>query len=171
MKIRELPVYERPREKMVRFGRSSLSNGELLAILLRTGTKEKTALRLADDILSLDPNGLLYLQECSLEELAGVKGIGLAKACQIGAAVELGKRIATMPREERNIIKSTQDVADVFMEKMRYYKKEHFDVLLLDAREISLRWKTLPSVILHPASSTPGRPFRAPSNEAPLQSS
>ncbi len=134
MKIRELPVYERPREKMVRFGRSSLSNGELLAILLRTGTKEKTALRLADDILSLDPNGLLYLQECSLEELAGVKGIGLAKACQIGAAVELGKRIATMPREERNIIKSTQDVADVFMEKMRYYKKEHFDVLLLDAK-------------------------------------
>lgn len=134
MKIRELPVSERPREKMLRFGRGALSNGELLAILLRTGTKEKTALRLADDILSLDQKGLLHLQECSLEELAKVKGIGLAKACQIGAAVELGKRIATTPREERNIVKSTKDVADIFMEKMRYYGKEHFDVLLLDAK-------------------------------------
>ena len=134
MKIRELPAGERPREKMVRSGRGSLSNSELLAILLRTGTKEKTALRMAEEVLSLDRSGLLYLQECSLEELAGVKGVGRAKACQIGAAVELGKRIATMPREERNLIKSTKDVADVFMEKMRYYGKEHFDVLLLDAK-------------------------------------
>lgn len=134
MLIRQMPASERPREKMLCQGRESLSNGELIAILIRTGTKEKAAIRLADEIISLDNRGIGYLQECSLEELSIINGIGVAKACQIMAAVELGNRIATLPREERKIIKCTKDVVNMFMETMRYHKKEHFNVLMLDAK-------------------------------------
>jgi DNA repair protein RadC len=115
-------------------GKEALSNGELLAILLRTGTKEKSALELASDILALDEDGILHLEDCSLEELASIKGMGNAKACQVLAAVELGKRIAAHPRRMRAEIGCPSDIAELVMEKMRYYKKEHFCVLLLDTK-------------------------------------
>lgn len=134
MKIQGLPNEERPREKLMYHGKEALSNGELLAILLRTGTKEKSALELASDILALDEDGILHLEDCSLEELASIKGMGNAKACQVLAAVELGKRIAAHPRRMRAEIGCPSDIAELVMEKMRYYKKEHFCVLLLDTK-------------------------------------
>ena len=134
MKIKGLPNEERPREKMIYQGKESLSNAELLAVLLRTGTREKSALELASDILSMNENGILHLEDCSIEELASIKGVGSAKACQVMAAIELGKRVAAYPRRKKAEIGRPEDIADLVMEKMRYYKKEHFCVLLLNTR-------------------------------------
>lgn len=134
MIIREMPTNERPREKMLREGKDALSNGELIAILLGTGTREKTAIRLADELLTLDDKGLIFLQECSIEEIKSIKGVGLAKASKIVAAIEIGKRIATMPREKKLKIESTKDVVSIYMERMRYYEKEFFNALLLNTK-------------------------------------
>lgn len=155
MQIKGLPTEERPREKLLYQGKESLSNGELLAILLRSGTREKSALELASEIISMTEDGILYLEGCSPEELAGVKGIGTAKACQILAAIELGKRVATYPRRQKDVIGSPGDIVRLFMEKMRYYKKEHFCVLLLDTKgklieETEVSVGDLNSAMVHP---------------------
>ena len=132
--IREMPEWEKPREKLLREGREVLSNGEILALIIRTGTKEKSALQIADELLSFDKSGLRFLTECTPEELKSISGLGDAKVCELLAAVELGKRIATMPPPKRDIIKSSDDIADLFMEKMRYLKKEHFICLMVNAK-------------------------------------
>jgi len=132
--IKELPMDERPREKLLKYGVGFLSNGELLSILIGTGTKNTSALMLANRILSLENNGISYLAGCVPEELTRIQGIGLAKACQIIAAIELGKRISTKPKEKRINIKSPQEVANLFMEEMRYLNREFFKVLLLNTK-------------------------------------
>ena len=92
--IKNMPVSERPREKMLTYGCQSLSNAELLAIILSTGTKDRTAIDLARGILNMSGDGLRTLTDCTIEELMQIRGVGLAKASQVVAAVELGKRIA-----------------------------------------------------------------------------
>ncbi|MFV0516466.1 MAG: RadC family protein [Aminipila sp.] len=134
MIIRELPVDERPREKMLLYGTSALSNAELLAILIRTGTAKKSSIGLANEILTHKENGMLFLADCVPEELYEVDGIGKAKACQIVAAVELGKRIATKPKEAKININNPESIANLFMEKMRYYKREFFNVVILNTK-------------------------------------
>lgn len=134
MNIRELPKAEKPREKMLKEGIGKLSNMEILAILIGSGSGRRSAMELAADVLSVDKSGIKYLAECRPEELNAIKGIGTAKACEILAAVELGKRIASIPAEEKDIIKSSSNIADIFMERMRYHKKEHFISLLINAK-------------------------------------
>lgn len=134
MNIRQLPSSEKPREKLMRSGKENLSNTEILSILIGSGARNKSAMELAADVLSLHKSGIRYLAECSPEELTAVKGIGTAKACEILAAVELGKRIATIAVEEKTVIRSSTDIAEMFMEKMRYYKKEHFMSLMINAK-------------------------------------
>lgn len=134
MNIRELPEAEKPREKMLKEGICKLSNMEILAILIGSGSGRRSAMELAADVLSVDKSGIKYLAECRPEELNAIKGIGTAKACEILAAVELGKRIASIPAEEKDIIKSSSNIADIFMERMRYHKKEHFVCLLINAK-------------------------------------
>lgn len=134
MNMRQLPSEERPREKLLRAGKESLSTTEILAILLRSGTKDRSALELASDLITISPDGIGYLAECRPEELASIRGIGLTKACEILAAVELGKRIASRPSAKRIRISSAKDIAEIFMERMRYYKKEHFVSLMLNAK-------------------------------------
>ncbi len=134
MKIEKLPDSEKPREKLLREGKEHLSNTEILAIILGSGTGGKSALDLASDILSLDSTGIRFLAGCRPEELQRVKGIGTAKACEILAAAELGKRIALRPHEECRRIENSSDIAELFMEKMRYYKKEHFITLLIGVK-------------------------------------
>jgi len=134
MNIRELPETEKPREKLLREGKEKLSNTEILAILLRSGTKKKSALEIASEILSMDRSGIQFLAECRPEELSRVSGIGPAKACEILAAVELGKRIASCSRDHGPLVTSSSGVADLFMEKMRYLKKEYFYSLLINAK-------------------------------------
>lgn len=155
MKIREMPEWEMPREKLMRYGKQSLSTAELLAILLRTGSVDKSSVGLAYDLLSIDRQGLRYIAECTPEELASVKGVGKAKACQILAAIELGRRVASIPQEKKISVKSSADIADLFLEKLRYEKQEHFICLMLNAkgevleeREVSVG--DLSSSLTHP---------------------
>lgn len=153
--IRELPQSERPREKLMFYGAAALSSGELLAILIGKGTRDISALSLAQRILALEPEGIAYLPEITTEELCRIPGMGTAKSCQIVAAIELGKRVATSPRNKSINLETPQTVADLFMEEMRYLKKEIFRILLLDTKnriiareDISIG--NLNSSIVHP---------------------
>ena len=153
--IRELPVDERPREKMIKLGPAFLSNGELLAILIRTGTRNTSALTLANRILTIEEAGISYLTECTLEELSAVGGIGVAKSCQILAAIELGRRLSQRQKQMRYVIGAPNDVACLFMEELRHLKKEIFKVLFLNTKnEITatenISVGNLNSSIVHP---------------------
>ncbi len=132
--IKNMPISERPREKMLTYGCQSLSNAELLAIILSTGTKERTAIDLARGILNMSSEGLRTLTNCTIEELMQIKGVGLAKASQIIAAVELGKRIALTANVNNYKIKGPEDVSNLLMEEMRYLNKEIFNIILLNTK-------------------------------------
>ncbi len=134
MLIKELAPEERPRERLMKYGADILSDSELLAILLRTGTKDMSALAVASELISHDEKGLACIAECLPQELAEFKGIGIAKACQLAAAVEIGKRLATRPREKRIAVTDSLTLSRIFMEDMRYYKKEFMKILLLNAK-------------------------------------
>jgi len=152
--IKNLPEEERPRERLARHGASVLSNAELLAILLRTGTKEESAISLAHRIL-VQEQGLRYLADSNVEQLSSINGIGKAKAAQIKAAIELGKRLAAFEPGADKPLKCPQDVAGLLMEEMRYLKKEHMKLVLLNVKcnlisveEISVG--SLNASIVHP---------------------
>jgi len=152
--IKDLPVEMRPREKMQSQGPEALSDGELLAILIRVGGRSESALDLANRLLA-QPQGLRFLVEATIEELSRIKGIGLAKASQIKAAVELGRRISLDRGEIRPVIRSPEDVAALLMEKMRFLDREHFQVLTLNTKNQVLGIETafigsLNSSIVHP---------------------
>lgn len=131
--ISSLPENERPREKLLNYGVKALSNVELLAILLRTGIKNESALSLSYKILS-NEEGIKFLANARVEDLSEINGIGLAKASQLIAAVELGKRIAQYTYDEDLFIRKPQDVAEILMEEMRYLKKEHMKVIMLNTK-------------------------------------
>lgn len=155
MIIKEMPGDERPREKLLQYGPQYLSNSELIAILLRTGTKEKSAISLAHELLAKERRGIYYLAQALPEELAEISGIGKAKACQILAALELGKRVAARPPEIRDSVTSPESVALIFMEEMRNLNKENFRMLILNCKgEIiskeSIAVGDLTSAIVHP---------------------
>ncbi len=152
--IRDLPTEERPREKLKALGAEALSNAELLAILLRTGSDRESALQLAVRLLSLG-GGLRELPGLSLEDLQELRGVGPAKAAQLKAALEIGRRLATMPPDQAERITSPQRAAALFMEELRYKKKEHFMIMLLNTKnhllsreEISIG--SLNASIVHP---------------------
>lgn len=134
MNIHELPDWEKPREKLLREGSERLSNAELLAILIHTGTRTRSAMDLAAEILALDPSGIRYLTDCSPEELKRIEGLGDAKICSVLAAAELGRRIASARPERYGRIGDSEDVASLFMERMRYYRREHFFCVLVNAK-------------------------------------
>lgn len=132
--IKELPYSERPRERMLDLGAGKLSNTELLAILIGTGTRRESAMRLAERIIAKEEEGLHFLGSAIPQELSDIPGMGEAKSCQIVAAIELGKRMASRPKNNRIHVESPEDIASVFMEEMRYLKKESFKVLLLNTK-------------------------------------
>lgn len=134
MKIKEMAMVERPREKMIKYGSGVLSNSELLAIVLKTGTREKSVMDFADEILNHGADGLRSLMEMSYEELMEIKGIGIAKATGILATVELSKRFSASRVIDRGHIESVNDVVNLYMEEMRYFKKEYFRAILLDSK-------------------------------------
>lgn len=154
MMIRDVHLADRPRERLIRQGADSLSNQELIAILLRTGTKEESVLMLANRILqSFDK--IQDLKDATLEEMMSVKGVGQAKAVQILAAVEIGKRLYRKHSEGRYVIKSPEDVAAFLMTDMSSLLQEHFVVLFLNVKNEVLHKQTifigsLNSSIVHP---------------------
>lgn len=132
--IKELPSEERPRERMLSVGAENLSNTELLAILISTGTKRESAMRLAEKIIAAEDDGLHYLGSALPQDLSQIPGVGTAKSCQIVAAVELGKRLSSNQKRKMAHISTADDIASLFMEKMRYLKKESFKILLLNTK-------------------------------------
>lgn len=133
--IKELPQSERPRERMIKSGADKLSNTELLAIIIGTGTKKESAMNLAGKIISMEDDGLSFLGSALPEDLAMIPGVGVAKSCQIIAAVELGKRLSSKNGKNKIRINSPEDIAVLFMEDMRYLKKESFRILLLNTKK------------------------------------
>lgn len=131
--IKMLPENMRPREKLLRSGETSLSDAELLAILIKEGTSGLSALELAQQILAAHDGNLRFLREASIEELTSHPGIGPAKAALLKAAVEIGRRIS-IDVKQKLVIKSPDDVKHLLMEDMRFLHQEHFRVLYLDRK-------------------------------------
>lgn len=133
---KELPASERPYEKCERFGPEVLSDAELLAVIIRSGSKTERAVDLAVRILNFpgQKHGLSGLHYFSLQELTKIKGIGKVKATQILCAVELSKRISVASNESKEEFSSPQQIARCYMEKLRYGRTEEIVLLMLDTK-------------------------------------
>jgi len=145
MKMKELPVSERPYEKLEMYGANTLSNAELLAIIIKSGTKEESSVMLAQKILSLGEkqnckqDNLTFLQELSIEEFMKIKGIGKVKAIQLKATCELAKRISKPIEQMKRKIKTPQDVAQLFIDELKTEKREIVKVVILNSQNIILK--------------------------------
>jgi DNA repair protein RadC len=128
--IRDLPNGERRRERLKEYGPRYLSNTELTAILLRTGVKGENVLAMASRLLAKS-DGLAGLGRKTFAELCAERGLSEAKACQLLAALELGRRFVSLAPQERVVIHSPQDVANLVMAEMAWLDQEHLKVLLL----------------------------------------
>lgn len=154
--VRDLPEEERPREKLIQQGAAALSDTELLAILLRTGTSSVSVLHLAEEVLAkYQDKGLLSIMNMPPQEIASIHGVGLAKAAAIVAAVELGRRLSARAARKTEKIEGPEDAARYVTPMLRYKQKEHFLVILLDVRNRILATPTisvggLTSSIAHP---------------------
>ena len=131
--IKELPASERPYEKFLSLGASGLSDADLLAIIIKTGTKDKSAVDIAQEILSGRHGNLLNLYEMSYDELIQVSGIGQIKAIQLEAVAELSMRISKAKRARSIRMNTPVTIADYYMEQMRHLQQEvvicaYFDV-------------------------------------------
>lgn len=136
LQIKNMPLSERPYEKLEMYGEKILSDSELLAIILKTGTKELTSVALAQKILALNKeNSLRSLQNISLEELKKIKGIGRVKAIQIKAVCELTKRMEK-PLNLNITIKGPKDVANLLINELRYEKREIVKILILNTKNV-----------------------------------
>jgi DNA repair protein RadC len=150
MRIKENTIYritdmeegERPRERLARYGAGQLSNPELLAILLRVGVEGENAVHMADRILN-DNHGLIGLYRTSYLELCDQHGIGPAKAAQLLAAIELGKRIALADKDTQRTIHGPQDVYDELVYDMLALDQEELRVLIMDTRNHILEIETI----------------------------
>jgi len=132
MKITEWAVEDRPREKLIQKGTASLSDAELLAILICSGTKNKSAVDLGRELLQTVNNNLNTLGKLSIEDLKKLRGIGPARAVTISAALELGRRRKLTEAEYLQQIKSSKDVADIFQPILADLQHEEFWILFLN---------------------------------------
>ena len=130
--IKQWAKDDRPREKLLFNGAATLSDSELLAILIHNGSREKTAVDLAKDILKLSKDNLSELGKLSVKDLMKVKGIGEAKAIAIAAALELGRRRQISGTLQKKIISTSNDIADYFIAKLKDYRHEVFAVVFLN---------------------------------------
>lgn len=158
--LRDVPLEERPRERMMNYGAEALSHAELLAILLRTGTKDESVMHLANRIMR-QVGSIRQLVDLSIEELTEIKGIGTAKAIQIKAGIELGRRITRTGKEEVKAIRSPRDAADLLIEQLRYLQKEHFVCLFLNTKNHIISQETLSMGSLNASIVHPREVFRA----------
>lgn len=151
--VKEWPENERPRERLIKFGAESLSDAQLLAIILRTGSNRKTVMETSIELFQRF-GGLKGLEEASVRELKSFKGLGIAKIAQIKASFELGKRALTQKAWEK-IFNSAETVYSYCFPKLMGLKKEIFITLLLDTKlklikEIKVSEGTLNQSLIHP---------------------
>lgn len=154
MTLKNMALEERPREKMLNKGEKFLSNAELLALILRTGTKSRNAIELAHYIINKDNQGIRCLKDMTIEELCEIDGIGLSKAAQIKASLELGIRIAST-KPNRYKVKNPWDIYKYYMDSLRYEKQEVFKVVLLNTKneiisDVEISRGTLNASLVHP---------------------
>lgn len=157
--IKELPVSERPRERLKKYGAASLSAAELLAIILRTGVGGENVLNLAARLLARF-RGLTGLARAGFAELCAEKGVGMAKAAQLKAALELGRRLLIASPEERPQVRSPADAANLLMLEMGLLEQEHMRLILLDAKNRVLDTPTIYIGSLHTSAIRVGELFR-----------
>lgn len=142
MRMKDVPKEDRPRERMLKAGAAHLSNQELIAILLGSGTKSEPVTSLAARVL-MHFEGLKLLKDATIEELTAIKGIGTAKGVQLLAAIELGKRMHRHQPAERYVIRSPEDGANYVMEEMCTLKQEHFVALFLNTKHQVIHRQTI----------------------------
>lgn len=157
--MRDLPVDLRPRERMLYAGPGALSTAELLAIILRVGGRGENAIRMAERLL-LEFDGVAGLAQASFDELCQQHGVGEAKAAQIKAAVELGKRLVAALPHERPQVRSPADVANLLMLEMALLEQEHLRVVLLDTKNRIMRVASIYEGSLNTAVVRVGEVFR-----------
>ncbi len=153
-RIKDLPISERPRERLAQHGAESLSNGDLLAILLRTGLRGQSAVSVAEQLLARFGR-LDNLARASLAEIRSVRGIGLDKAIAVKAAFTLAQRMARDMAAESPLLDTPERVADLLREDNRLYEVECFQVVLLNTRRRLMRVEklsqgTLDTLLVHP---------------------
>ena len=146
IKMKELPEAERPYEKLEQYGAKALTNAELIAIIIKTGTKEETAVGLAQQILKLNntkEENLKFLMDLTVEEFMKIKGIGKVKAIQLKAVCELATRINTISNYKEKQIKRPQDIAEILIEEMRFEKQEILKIAMLNNKNKLLKIKDI----------------------------
>ncbi|HHT71240.1 MAG TPA: DNA repair protein RadC [Firmicutes bacterium] len=155
--LKELPPDSRPRERLIKQGAESLATAELLAIILRTGYKGRTAIQVAEQLLSVGGEGgaLRYLVTADVSELSAVPGIGPAKAAQIKAALELGIRLAQEDTGQCDYVRSPEDAYFLVKSDMQYFDREHFRTIMLSTKNQVLAQETvavgsLSAALVHP---------------------
>lgn len=158
-RIRDLPASDRPRERLRDAGPGALSNPELLAIVLRTGAARESALAIASRMLSRY-DGLAGLARAGFSELCAERGLGEAKAAQVQAALELGKRLVATQPEERAVIRAPQDVANLLQGEMGLLDQEEMRVLVLNTRNQVLGTSSVYRGNVHTAIVRIGELFR-----------
>ncbi|MDO5556622.1 MAG: DNA repair protein RadC [Clostridia bacterium] len=159
IKMKMLPAFERPYEKLEMYGEASLSDSELLAIVIKNGTKEENSISLAQKILSIKPlekeDSLRFLQDVTIQEFMKIKGIGRVKAIQLKAICELARRMSK-PINDMNLkITGPKSVAELFMEELRYERREFLKLVLLNTKNkvikiINIAWGGNSKIVIHP---------------------
>jgi DNA repair protein RadC len=140
--MHEMPSQERPRERLAQYGEQALSTSELLSITLKTGNKDESAFHLAQRMIATF-DGLPGIARASIPELMRLKGIGFAKAVEIKAALEIGRRLLAVQPDERTRITSPADAANLLMAEMMGYEQEHFVAIVLNTRSQVLAMPTI----------------------------
>jgi DNA repair protein RadC len=157
--VRQMPTQERPRERLLEVGPTALRDAELIAILLRTGTRTQGAVALAEIVLR-HFDDLRGLARATTEEIQQIKGMGAVKAIELKAALELGKRLAAGVRPQRYRIGSAADAAALLMPKFKEYETEHFKSILLNTKHEVLKVVTVSQGGLDTTCAAPSDVFR-----------
>ncbi len=162
--MKDLPKEERPRERLILKGPKALSNTELLCLILGTGSKKYNVIELSKRLLQ--ENNIKDLSMRGVNFLKSHFGIGKAKACQIIACFELGRRLSVFQEKQKNRINNAQDIANLLFAEMSYLKKEHFKGVFLDSRKRIIKEKTIFIGTLNASIVHPRDIFRAALEES-----
>lgn len=152
--IKDIPISERPRERLIEYGVDSLSNEELLSIILKTGTKNNSVKKLSINILQ-KYNNITNLKDININDIMKINGIGKVKAIELIASIELGKRVYTNAYKEKIKISNSYDIYTYFKTKLKDKKQEYFYVLYLDNKNKIIENKllyvgTINKSVVHP---------------------
>jgi len=158
--MRDLALHDRPRERLLQVGSQALSTAELLALILRTGTGGENVLRLAERLLA-HFSDLAGLSRATISEMQLVKGIGPAKAVEVKAALEIGRRLVATTPQERPTVTTPADAANLLMSEMMLLEQEHLRLILLDTRNRVLKTPTIYVGSLNTSVVRIGELFRA----------